>query len=89
MSNTERSFNHIETLREADDLGVMPGYIDFSEGWAARSGKEIPEGWETKNEDDDSPNEEAVRGLGQISALTIARQNEAMQNINEKRRQQS
>ncbi|MBH2007028.1 hypothetical protein I8H83_00285 [Candidatus Saccharibacteria bacterium] len=55
MPNTERSFNHIETLRE----------------------------------DDDSPNEEAVRGLGQISALTIARQNEAMQNINEKRRQQS
>lgn len=29
MPNTERSFNHIETLREADDLGVMPGYIDF------------------------------------------------------------
>ena len=49
----ERQFNPVDALEANEDVGVQPGYIDFSDGWESRMPREdLPSDvWDTPKHD--------------------------------------
>ena len=49
----ERQFNPIGALEDNEDVGVQPGYIDFSHGWESRvSDEDLPSNtWDELSDD--------------------------------------